>query len=122
MTWRILADAVMVIHLAFVVFAVIGGFLAWRWRWLVYAHGPALIWAAWIELSSGICPLTPLENDLRMRSGEAGYSEGFLEHYLLPILYPVGLTKQNQWTLAVLLVAINVLAYSKFVRQRIRKV
>jgi hypothetical protein len=122
MTWRILADAVVFFHLAFVVFAVVGGFLAWRWRWVLFAHIPTLAWATWIELSGGICPLTPLENSLRARSGDAGYSEGFIEHYILPVLYPIGLTRQNQWILAGVLVAINVLAYSKFARQRLRKV
>jgi hypothetical protein len=122
MTWRILADAVVLFHLAFVVFVVVGGFLAWRWRWVVFAHVPAVAWGIWIELSGGICPLTPLENSLRAHSGETGYSEGFIEHYILPVLYPIGLTRQNQWILAALLVAINVLAYSKLARLRLRKV
>ncbi len=117
MIWRLLADAVALIHLGFVVFVVIGGFLAWRWRVVLYAHLPALAWALWIELTSGICPLTPLENRLRIAAGEEGYSGGFIEHYILPLLYPVGLTPQTQWVLAALLAVINVAVYVGLVRR-----
>lgn len=116
MAWRLLADLLVTLHLAFAAFVVFGGFLAWKWRWAVLAHLPALAWGFWIETSGRICPLTPLENHLRHLAGEAGYQGGFLEHYVVPILYPPGLTRPDQWVLAALLLAINVAAYGALVR------
>lgn len=118
MPYALLADAVVLLHLAFVAFAVAGGFLAWRWQRLLWLHVPVLAWAAWIELSGGVCPLTPLENALRRRAGESGYSVGFIEHYLLPLLYPVGLTRETQWVLAAGLLVINVVAYWRILSTR----
>lgn len=112
MAWRLLANLVVILHVAFVAFAVFGGFLAWRWRRIMFAQLPALAWGAYVELSGRICPLTPLENMLRARAGEAGYSGGFIEHYILPALYPAGLTAQIQWWLAAGLIAVNFLAYA----------
>jgi hypothetical protein len=111
MLYAFLADAVVVAHFAFAMFVVLGGFLAWRWRWVVYAHLPALAWGCWVETSHSICPLTPLENHLRELGGEAGYSGGFLAHYLAWVLYPPGLTWDIQWVLAGLLLVVNALAY-----------
>ncbi len=111
MLWSLLADALVVIHFAFTSFVIFGGFLIWLRRWVIYVHVPALIWGCWVELSAQICPLTPLENYLRHRAGEAGYSGGFLRHYLIAVLYPAGLTREIQWSLAALLVALNVVAY-----------
>jgi Protein of Unknown function (DUF2784) len=116
MGWRILADLLVVLHLAFAAFVVFGGFLAWKWRWAIFAHVPALAWGFWVETSGQICPLTSLENHFRRLAGEAGYQGGFLEHYLLPILYPPGLTQKDQWVLAVLLLAINIVAYGALLR------
>ena len=118
MGWRILADLLVVLHLAFAAFVVFGGFLAWKWRWLVFAHLPALAWGLWVETSGRICPLTPLENHFRHLAGQLGYQGGFLDHYLVPILYPPGLTRPDQWVLAVLLFAINILAYGALLRPR----
>jgi len=109
--WKVLADAVVLAHLAFVVFVVAGGFLTWRWRLAALAHLPALAWGVWIELSGAICPLTPLENHLRVLAGEAGYSGGFIEHYVLPALYPPGLTRHAQWVLAGALLFLNLVGY-----------
>ena len=116
MAWRLLADLLVTLHLAFAAFVVFGGFLAWKWRWAVLAHLPALVWGFWIETSGRICPLTPLENHLRHLAGETGYPGGFLEHYVVPILYPPGLTRPDQWVLAALLLAINLLAYGTLLR------
>ena len=113
MIWRTLADALVVFHLAFVVFVILGGFLVWRWPRAAVAHLPALAWGVWIEVSGWICPLTPLENDLRGLAGEAGYRGGFLHHYVLPVLYPPDLTRPNQWVLAALLLTINGIAYGR---------
>jgi hypothetical protein len=119
MLYSLLADAVVVVHFAFAAFVVLGGFLAWRWRRVVYAHLPALAWGCWVEASHRICPLTPLENHLRELGGEAGYSGGFIDHYLLRVLYPPGLTPDIQWLLAALLLAVNSAAYGGlWVRRR----
>jgi hypothetical protein len=118
MLWGIAADAVVVLHLAFIVFAALGAFLALHWRGVLWLHVPAFAWAAWIAATGSICPLTPLENELRRRGGEAGYEIGFIEHYILPLLYPVGLTRETQWVLGLLLLALNGIAYALLARRR----
>jgi len=120
MIWSALADTLVAVHFAFTAFVIFGGFLAWRWPRLALAHLPALAWGCWIEVSSSICPLTPLENHWRHLAGEAGYGEGFLAHYLVRILYPPGLTWQLQRELAALLIAINVAVYAGLVWRRRR--
>ncbi|UCD78304.1 MAG: DUF2784 domain-containing protein [Desulfobacterales bacterium] len=112
MFYSILADLVVVIHLAFVIFVVAGAVSVIWWRLLVWLHLPALFWAVWIEFSGGICPLTPLENWLRLRGGQGGYQIGFVEQYLLPVLYPVGLTRSSQILLGILVIAINAAVYA----------
>lgn len=105
------ADAVLVFHLLFIGFAALGALLvAWRPR-VAWVHLPALAWAVWIEVTHGICPLTPLENALRRAGGEAGYDGGFVAHYLVPLIYPPGLTPRHQLALAALLVGLNALLY-----------
>ena len=116
MSWRILADLLLTLHLAFSAFVIFGGFLAWKWRPALFVHLPALAWGVWVEISSQICPLTPLEVHLRHLAGQAGYQGGFLDHYVVPILYPPGLTRADQWVLAALLLAINLAAYGRLLR------
>ncbi|MGH8290972.1 MAG: DUF2784 domain-containing protein [Steroidobacteraceae bacterium] len=116
MGWRILADLLVILHLAFTAFVIFGGFLAWKWRRVLFVHLPALAWGFWVETSGQICPLTPLENHLRHLAGEAGYQGGFLDHYVVALLYPPGLTRPDQWVLAALLLAINVVAYGRRLR------
>lgn len=118
MWWSLLADGLVVVHFAFTAFVVFGGFLSWRWPRAVLLHLPALAWGVWIELSHTICPLTPLEIHVRRLGGEAGYSGGFLAHYLGAILYPVGLTARIQYVLAALLGLINVIAYGRWLLRR----
>jgi Protein of Unknown function (DUF2784) len=118
MIWSLLADAVVVLHFAFTTFAIFGGFLTWRWRWIAAVHLPALAWGCWVEVSHSICPLTPLENHLRRLGGEAGYTGGFLAHHLVRVLYPPGLTWHIQWELAGLLLLINALAYGALLARR----
>lgn len=107
-----LADIVVVLHLLFVVFVMAGGFLLLRWPKLIWLHFPAAAWGAWIEFTGGICPLTPLENRLRVMGGEAAYSGGFVERYLLPILYPENLVLPVQMLLGGIVVAVNLVAYA----------
>lgn len=108
----ILADILVLLHLLFVVFVVAGGFLLLRWPRLAWLQLPAAVWGATIEFSSGICPLTPLENRLRALGGEAGYSVSFVERYLTPILYPANLTVPTQFVLGGLVVVVNLIAYA----------
>lgn len=111
MLFRVLADLVVVVHLAFVLFVVLGGLLVLRWPRAMWLHLPAAAWGVWIELSGGICPLTPLENSLRRSGGLAGYSGGFVERYLLGVLYPDGLTREIQLGLAALVLLVNAAVY-----------
>jgi len=108
----ILADALVIMHLLFVAFVMAGGFLLVRWPKLVWLHLPAAAWGAIIEFTGWICPLTPLENQLRILGGGSAYSGGFVEHYLLPILYPENLTLQIQQVLGGVVVGVNLVAYA----------
>ena len=114
---RLAADAVVALHFAFVAFACLGGMLAWRRMRYALVHLPALAWAAWVEFTGTLCPLTPLENRLRERAGQAGYEGGFIEHYVMPVLYPAGLTPATQVWLGAILVALNVAIYAVAVRR-----
>jgi uncharacterized protein DUF2784 len=105
--YKFLADAVIVFHFAFVGFVLFGGLLALRWRRVMWAHLPCVAWGIWIELSHGLCPLTPLENNLREQAGRSTYEGGFVDHYIMPILYPDGLTHGTQVAIACLIIAIN---------------
>jgi Protein of Unknown function (DUF2784) len=121
MTYGWLADLVVVVHAAFVVFAVTGGLLV-LWRpWIAWLHLPAAAWAALIEFSGWVCPLTPLENALRERAGEAAYRGGFIQHYLLRALYPSGLTRPIQWLLGCLVLVVNIAAYVAVMRRHRRR-
>ena len=117
MIYRWLADVVVVVHGAFVVFVIVGAFLALRWRWLVWLHVPAAVWGVLIEYAGWICPLTPLENALRARAGESGYTGDFIEHYVLSALYPQGLTRTTQLVLGSLALGVNIAAYALLIRQ-----
>jgi hypothetical protein len=118
---RWLADAVVVLHGGFVAFVVVGGFLALKWPSLKWAHLPAAVWGVLIEYAGWVCPLTPLENVLRARAGEAGYAGGFVEHYILPALYPGDLTSSVRWVLGSIALLINVVAYALIWRQTRRR-
>ena len=118
MPYGIFADIVVLMHLTFVIFAFLGaGLLIWR-RWIIWLHLPAFLWAIWIEFTGGICPLTPLENWLRIKAGQGGYEGDFVAAYLLPILYPAGLTRNVQLILALMVIVINVALYGAIVYQR----
>ena len=121
MSARIAADLLVLVHLGFVAFVVAGGFLAIRWPRLAWLHVPAALWGAWVEVTATICPLTPLENAMRRRAGETGYEGGFIEHYLMPVLYPAGLTPERQRWLGALVVAVNLAAYALAIRRARRR-
>jgi len=118
MVYRVLADSVLVAHLSFILFVVSGALLVLRWRGIAWVHVPAALWGALLEFMGWICPLTPVENWLRVRGGASAYNTGFIEHYLLPIVYPVTLTREIQVVLGILVLAINVSVYSWVIRRR----
>ena len=121
MTFALAADTVLVAHFAFIVFVVLGAALVlWRGR-LAWAHLPALAWAVWVAATHGICPLTPLENSLRRAAGQAGYEGSFIDHYLVPVIYPSGLTPAHQTWIAVVLVASNLLLYGFALFRHLRR-
>jgi len=118
MLWRLLADGLALIHLAFVLYVVFGSLLVPRWPRSAWLHLPALAWGVLIEFSGGICPLTPLENRVRAAAGMAGYSDGFIDHYLRLLIYPAGLTRTLQVGLGVSVLLFNILVYLRTWRQR----
>jgi len=110
---RFAADVVVLVHLAFILFVAAGGLLVLRWPRLAWMHVPAIIWGALIEFAGWICPLTPLENRLRAAAGEAAYSGGFIDRYIMPIVYPAGLTRGMQLALGVAVIAVNLVIYGR---------
>lgn len=121
MIYRTLADVVLVLHLAFAVFAGIGGLLVLRWPRLWRVHVPCAVWGALIMFAGWICPLTPLENGLRRRGGQAGYEGGFIEHYVVSVLYPSGLTRGLQYGIGAGVVIVNAAVYGSMIRRRRRE-
>ncbi|WP_354682722.1 DUF2784 domain-containing protein [Cupriavidus necator] len=113
-----LADLVVVVHGLFILFVVAGGLLVLRWPRLAWVHLPAAVWGVLIEWLGWICPLTPLENTLRQAAGQAGYSGGFVERYLLPLIYPAGLTPAVQLWLGLVVLVVNVAIYAVWWRRR----
>jgi hypothetical protein len=119
--YALAADAVVLLHLLFIAFVVLGAALLPRWPRLVWLHVPALLWGVYVELSGSLCPLTPLENELRALAGAHGYGGGFIEHYLLPLLYPAGLTRGLQWVLALGVAGLNLELYGRWLVRSRRK-
>jgi len=115
---RGLADLMLVLHLTFIVFVVGGGLLVLRWPRLAWVHVPAFLWGAAIEFTGGICPLTPIEVSLRQQAGEAGYSGGFIEHYIAGTIYPGGLSRTLQVVMGLTVLALNGLVYLRLWRRR----
>ena len=111
MFYTLTADAIVLLHLAFVIFVVAGGLLVFRWRRVALLHLPAVVWAALLEFRGWLCPLTPLELKLRASGGQAGYGGGFIEHYILPVLYPAELDKVMQVEIGSLVIAVNIAVY-----------
>ncbi len=120
MVFRILADATVALHLAFVLFVVFGGLLAARRPQVAWLHVPAAAWAAWVEFAGWACPLTPLENWLREQGGRPIYTSSFVERYLVPVLYPSSLSREFQWVLGGVVLLINAIVYLMVLR-RVRR-
>ncbi|MFQ5582214.1 MAG: DUF2784 domain-containing protein [Mariprofundaceae bacterium] len=112
MLYRIAADMTVVLHFAFVLFAVLGGLLVLKWWHCIWLHVPTFIWAALVMFTGWICPLTPLEIWLRQQGGEASYHSSFIEHYILPVLYPTALTRELQVFLGIMVLIVNLGVYS----------
>jgi len=120
---RLAADLTLVLHLAFIAFALLGALLALRWRWVPWFQLPAAAWGIYVEVSGRLCPLTDIENHFRRLAGQGGYSGGFVERYLLPIIYPAGLTRDVQFILAGIVIVANAAIYGfLFLRRRRRPV
>ncbi|MEN8130055.1 MAG: DUF2784 domain-containing protein [Pseudomonadota bacterium] len=117
MWYRFLADILVLLHIGFVVFAVAGGLLALRWQFVIWWHLPAACWAVFVQTSRGYCPLTSWENRLRVLGGQAGYQASFVDHYLLPILYPPGLTRELEVLLGIVVLVINIGVYGWLLRR-----
>ncbi|MDZ7265885.1 MAG: DUF2784 domain-containing protein [candidate division KSB1 bacterium] len=120
MWYRALADAVVVLHLLFILFVLFGGLLVWRWPRCAQLHLPAMLWGAAIEFTNGTCPLTPLENWLRQRGAATGYHTSFIEHYLIPLIYPATLTPRMQFFGGMLVLLSNAVIYFLLLRRRRR--
>ncbi|MEE9444016.1 MAG: DUF2784 domain-containing protein [candidate division Zixibacteria bacterium] len=120
MGYIIAANIILVIHLGFVGFVILGAFLVMKWRWVAYLHIPAAIWGMLIEFQGWICPLTPWEQQFRQLGNQSGYTGGFIEHYLLAIIYPTGLTREVQIVLGVLVLGLNLILYGWMIARKIR--
>ncbi len=118
MPYGLMADALLLLHGGFVLFVVAGGLLVLRWPWLAWLHLPAALWGAVIEFAGFVCPLTPLENAWRRAAGGTGYQGGFIEHYILPVLYPRALTRNTQLVLGLVVVLLNLFIYWRVFRRR----
>ena len=117
MIYRALADFVVLLHMAFVLFAALGGVLVFKWRRVARFHIPAALWGALIEFAGWICPLTPLENWLRRRGGEAGYQTGFIDRYLIPLIYPAPFSRSLHVVLGLLVLCVNLVIYWRLWRR-----
>jgi hypothetical protein len=113
----VLADGVLIAHLAFIVFVMLGGLLVLRWPKVVWLHVPAVLWGIYVEISGRICPLTPLENSLREAAGQIGYRGGFIEHYVTALIYPDGLSRSIQMVLAAVVITANATVYLLLIRK-----
>jgi hypothetical protein len=117
MVTSLLADAVVLLHLGFILFVILGGLLVlWR-RWIAWLHLPAAAWGAWVSAAGWVCPLTPFENWLRRHAGEAGYTGDFTTHYIMPLVYPAQLTRELQILIAVVVLLVNGIVYAVAIRR-----
>lgn len=120
MLYQLVADFIVLLHFAFIVFVLAGGLLVFKWRWVIWLHIPAVIWGAGIEIVGWVCPLTPLENGFRQASAGEVYTSGFLDRYIAPLIYPAGFTDEIATVTGIVVIVINLLIYSIFLIPRIR--
>lgn len=118
MLYGVLADILVVVHAAFIAFVVFGGMLVWRWHGMIWLHVPAMTWGVIVSITPLFCPLTPWENHVRRLAGGSGYDAGFIEHYLVPLIYPDGLTLEIQLLLAAFVILVNAAIYSRLYLRR----
>ncbi|MDX2504467.1 MAG: DUF2784 domain-containing protein [Gammaproteobacteria bacterium] len=111
MLFKLGADLLVIVHLGFIGFVILGGFMLLKWRWLIFIHLPAVLWAALLEFHGWVCPLTPMEQSLRQLGNQQGYTGGFIDHYILPVIYPPALEEELQLILGVLVILINSIFY-----------
>ena len=116
--YSLAADSVVVVHLAFILFVILGGLTLFKWPWMIWLHVPTAVWGALVELLGAPCPLTPLENHLRRVGNAEAYSGGFIDHYIMPIVYPPGLTRRTQVVLGVLILAVNFAIYFRYLTRK----
>jgi hypothetical protein len=121
MPYRLLADFTVLAHALFLAFVVLGGLLVVRWRWVAWFHVPVVLWGAMIEFTGWICPLTPLENRFRARAGVEAYEGGFIDHYIMPVVYPAGLTREIQIAFGIGVLLLNLALYTWAWRRSRRK-
>ncbi len=112
MLYSFAADTLLIVHLLFIFFVIFGGLLLFKWHGLFSLHLAAVVWGVLVEFNHWICPLTHWENALRRAAGETGYESGFVEYYLVPLIYPTELTNDHQLILGSLVIAINIVIYS----------
>ena len=118
MLFNAVANLLVITHFLFVLFVILGGLLLFRWPRIAFVHLPAAIWGVMIELNNWICPLTPVEQSMRRAAGEEGYTGGFIDHYITPLIYPEGLTQEIQWLLGVIVVLVNAAIYGIWMLKR----
>lgn len=119
MPYKLAADLLVLIHFGFIIFVVLGGLLVFRWAWVAFAHVPAAAWGAWIEFTHGTCPLTPLEQSLRLKAGATSYEGSFIDHYIVPLIYPPGFDPETATLLGLAVLSLNLVVYTAVCYRRI---
>lgn len=121
MLLKIAADIIVLVHLMFIIFVVTGGLFVLKWPKIAWLHIPAAIWGALIEFAGWVCPLTPVENSLRAAGGKVAYQSGFINHYVIPVVYPAGLTREIQLVMGCMVIVLNILIYGMLIVKKVRK-
>ena len=120
MLYAALADAVLILHLAFILLVACGGVLVLFRPWFALVHLPAVCWGAYVSLAGQICPLTPIEQQWRIAAGQQGYDGGFIDHYLMAVIYPAGLTREVQIAIGIAVIGCNIVLYGLAAARRRR--
>ena len=118
---KLIADALIIVHLFFILFVLLGGLLVLKWQKIALLHLPCVLWGALLEFYGWICPLTPLENYFRESGGASRYTEGFIDHYIIPLIYPSGLDRNTQVVFGIIVITVNIIAYALVLRKQSNK-